>query len=85
MNANISYLDISPPPSMNLTMTLKEEQDIQTITKFFVPVIFGIILTIGLIGNILVITVVSICSAFAPCFRLQRHFAIWVAIIWILG
>ena len=45
--------------SDNMTLTEDEEWYIHIITKFLVPIMFGIIILIGSIGNILVIYVVS--------------------------
>ena len=45
---------------MKLTLTLQEQEEmIRRITLYVVPVIFAIVLIIGLIGNTLVIGVVS--------------------------
>ena len=41
------------------TMTMESELMIRKLTLFFVPITFAIILILGLIGNILVIIVVS--------------------------
>ncbi|XP_023348763.1 allatostatin-A receptor [Eurytemora carolleeae] len=45
--------------SATYNMTGLEEEDIRRLTLFLVPVAFGIILTVGLVGNILVIAVVA--------------------------
>ena len=44
--------------TLNITEESFNDKMIQTLTSFLVPVAFGIILTVGLVGNLLVITVV---------------------------
>ena len=43
---------------VNFTGNIVNDEIIQNLTSFLVPVAFGIILTLGLVGNLLVITVV---------------------------
>ena len=43
----------------NMTLSKEEEEYINIITKYLVPVMFSLVILIGSIGNILVIYVVS--------------------------
>ena len=43
---------------VNFSNSIVNDEIIQNLTNFLVPVAFGIILTVGLVGNLLVITVV---------------------------
>ena len=55
------YFDLQENVTTSDVMTLNDENEnmIRRLTLFFVPISFAIILIIGLIGNILVIVVVS--------------------------
>ena len=50
------------PLNHSISMDEENERMIRRLTLFFVPIVFAVILVIGLIGNILVIIVV--CNMF---------------------
>ena len=56
---NVTEPDMLLPAVEMNSSSYFDEEIILTLTSIFVPVAFCIILTVGLVGNLLVITVVS--------------------------